>query len=107
MEEISIFRKDMVKNERFIHKGTFEVVNPFYKGFYADIVLDSKKQCYEVWLWHDDYGIKEFAVGFPVHNTFYGQQITETVESVLEMAAYTFETSIPIYIENRQKAEEE
>ena len=36
------------------------------KGFYIDIVYDSKQELFYAWLFHEDYGVKESMFGCPV-----------------------------------------
>ena len=96
----------MKRTERFEHMATVEVDTDYYKGFYVDIIYDHTEECYNLWLFHESYGTKDFMVGFPKHNTHYGNEITETLESVLGSVDYLAEEHIPLYIEDRAADEE-
>ena len=86
-----------MKTPRYIHQLTVESED--YPGFWVDIVLDTKEECYGMWLFHEQIGVKSFMIGFPVHNRHYDEEITETLESVLEYLDYQVEESIPLYVE--------
>ncbi len=79
---------------RYQHQATFETESDFYKGFFADIVLDTQENTYNVWLWHEKYCTKEYVVGFPKDDS-----------DIIDMIAYQCEEYIPLFIENRRNEE--
>lgn len=76
---------------RYQHQATFEIESDFYKGFFADIVLDTQENVYNVWLWHEQYGTKDYVAGFPKDDS-----------DIIGMAAYQCEEHIPLFIEDRR-----
>lgn len=80
---------------RFIYMRTIEVDNDLL----VDIILDTKENVYETWLYHPGYGIKEFMYGEPIHNQRFGQPITITLDEVIENIAFNVEEYMNDYID--------
>lgn len=79
---------------RYIHQITVEAEG--YPGFWVDIVLDTKEEKYDMWLFHEDYGTKIYMYGFLVHPT---PDTTETLRSVLVSVDDLADEYIPDYME--------
>ena len=42
-------------------------------GFFVDIVIDNPKKMYDAWIYHEDYGIKEYMFGSAFEQNRYGE----------------------------------
>ena len=82
---------------RYIHQITVEAEG--YPGFWVDIVLDTKEEKYDMWLYHERIGVKSYMIGLLVHHRYYEEQITETLASILEYVDYHVDETIPLYVE--------
>lgn len=85
----------MKVTSRFIPMRTIELDN----GFMADIILDTKQDCYETWLFHPDFSAKMFMYGLPIHNRRFEQSITITLDSIIDDIEFHADESLQEYIE--------
>lgn len=60
----ALIRSDMAQSKRFRHMATVEAND----GFFVDIEMDTKKETYNLWLFHEDIGVKELMYGLPMAN---------------------------------------
>lgn len=76
-----------LKQVKKIKTNTYKVNSEIYKDFYIDIV--DKGDIFDVYLYHETIGVKEFMFGWPKHqtadNSFY------TLDDMIDMVAGNLE----------------
>lgn len=67
------------------------------EGFMVDVVEDG--EMFVMWIWHKDYGVKNYCFGSPIENYQNGEPHTVTKEEFMESVEANIQDSIEEYRE--------